>query len=63
MEELFELRTAIEEHRYSDALRLIDEMEEMSRDEKINKVDSYVIIHRVLFSNWYQEPDALADSP
>lgn len=44
MEELFELRTAIEEHRYADALRLIEEMEEMSRDDKINKIDSYAII-------------------
>jgi hypothetical protein len=44
MEELFELRTAIEEHRYADALRLIEEMEEMSRDEKINKIDNYAII-------------------
>ena len=33
MEELFELRSCIEEGRYADALVLIGEMEEMSRDD------------------------------
>jgi len=44
MEELFELRTAIEEQRYADALILLGEMEEMSKDDKLNKIDSFAII-------------------
>jgi len=44
MEELFELRTYIENHNYADALNLIGEMEEMSRDDKINKIESYLEI-------------------
>jgi len=42
MEELFELRTCIEEGRYTDALVLLGEMEEMSRDDKINKIESFM---------------------
>lgn len=42
MEELFELRQYIETGQYADALNLIGEMEEMSRDDKINKVESYM---------------------
>jgi len=38
MEELFELRTYIEGGRYADALVLLGEMEEMSREDKINKI-------------------------
>ena len=41
MEELFELRRSIEERRYVDALLIVDELEEMSRDDKINRMDSY----------------------
>ncbi len=44
MEELFELRTCIEEGRYTDALVLLGEMEEMSRDDKINKIESFLEI-------------------
>ncbi|MCP4345295.1 MAG: DUF29 domain-containing protein [Desulfobacterales bacterium] len=44
MEELFELRTYIEEGRYADALVLLGEMEEMSRDDKINKIESFLEI-------------------
>jgi len=44
MEELFELRSFIEEGRYSDALALLGEMEEMSRDDKINKIESFLEI-------------------
>ncbi len=50
MEELFELRSCIEEGRYADALVLIGEMEEMSRDDKINKIESFLeilIIHLI----------------
>jgi len=44
MEELFELRTYIEKGRYADALALLGEMEEMSRDDKINKIESFLEI-------------------
>lgn len=44
MEELQELRTFIEQGRYPEALVLLGEMEEMSRDDKINKVESYLLI-------------------
>ena len=50
MEELFELRSFIEQGRYDDALALIGEMEEMSRDDKINKIESYLdvlILHLI----------------
>lgn len=42
MEELLELRTHIEQGRYAEALALIGEMEEMSRDDKINKIESFL---------------------
>jgi len=42
MEEIFELRNYIEQGQYNEALNLIGEMEEMSRDDKINKVESYM---------------------
>jgi hypothetical protein len=44
MEELLELRNHIEQGRYSDALALIGEMEEMSRDDKVNKIESFLHI-------------------
>jgi len=44
MEELFELRSHIEQGRYHDALILLGEMEEMSKDDKINKIRGYIII-------------------
>jgi len=44
MEELFELRTHIEKGRYADALVLLGEMEEMSREDKINKIESFLDI-------------------
>ena len=42
MEELVELRTYLEQGRYADALTLVGEMDEMSRDDKINKIMSYI---------------------
>ena len=42
MEELYELRQYIGSGRYKDALLLLDEMEEMSRDDKINKISSFM---------------------
>ena len=44
MEELFELRSYIEQGRYAEALNLIGEMEEMSRDDKISKIASFLEI-------------------
>jgi len=44
MEELVELRRYIEQQRYAEALDLIAEMEEMSREDKINKIYSFAEI-------------------
>lgn len=44
MQELTELRTYIEQQRYPEALSLITEMEEMSREDKINKIYSFMEI-------------------
>lgn len=44
MEELTALRNYIEQQNYGAALTLIEEMEEMSRDDKINKIDSFMTI-------------------
>ncbi len=44
MEELAILRKYIEAKNYKEALALIDELEEMSKDEKINKIESYIVI-------------------
>ena len=41
MEEILTLRQHLEEHRYADALALAIELEEMSKDDKINKIRSY----------------------
>jgi hypothetical protein len=44
MDELFDLRTAIEQKSYGDALIGGGEMEEMSREDKIEKIDCFLII-------------------
>jgi len=44
MEELLELRRYIEQQHYAEALDLIAEMEEMSREDKINKIYSFAEI-------------------
>ncbi len=44
MEELLELREHIQQGRYASALVLIGEMEEMSQDDKINKIGSFLTI-------------------
>ncbi|HHC23968.1 MAG TPA: DUF29 family protein [Desulfobacterales bacterium] len=44
MEELFELRTCLEQGRYIDAMALLGEMEEMSKDDKINKIRSFLVV-------------------
>lgn len=50
LDELDELREAIKTGDYSQALILIDELDEMSRDDKINKIGSYMrvlLIHLI----------------
>ena len=42
MEELYELRTYIETGKYQEALLLLDEMEDMSLDDKINRISSFM---------------------
>jgi hypothetical protein len=44
MEELAELRNYIQSERYAEALLLIDELEEMSKEDKLNKIHSHAII-------------------
>jgi hypothetical protein len=44
MEELLELQDYIKQQRYHEALDLIAEMEEMGREDKINKIYSFAII-------------------
>ncbi len=48
MEEIWELRQALEADDVQAALALVDEMEEMSRDDKIQKIASYM---RVLLAH------------
>jgi len=50
MEELLELKKYIEQQQYPAALSLIEEMEEMSREDKINKIGSFIkllLIHLI----------------
>lgn len=44
MEELETLRRLIEEQDYATALTLIDEMDEMAKDDKITKIESFLAI-------------------
>jgi len=44
VEELSELRACIEGGRYAEALTLIGEMEEMSRDDKFHKIGGFIEI-------------------
>jgi hypothetical protein len=44
MEELSVLRQYIEQGRYGDALLFIDELEEMSKEDKLNKIFSYALV-------------------
>ncbi|MDM8552809.1 DUF29 family protein [Desulfobacterales bacterium HSG2] len=44
MEELFELRACLEQGHYTDAMTLVGEMEDMSKDDKINKIQSFTIV-------------------
>ena len=44
MEELIELRKSIKMGNYAKALRIVDELEEMSVEDKLNKIFIYMII-------------------
>ncbi len=44
MEELLELRSLLIDGNISDALLMVEEMTEMSKDDKINKISSYAKI-------------------
>jgi hypothetical protein len=44
MDELADLRTLLTEGRIDEALLLVDELDEMSREDKINKISSYMRI-------------------
>jgi 6-pyruvoyl-tetrahydropterin synthase len=44
MEELLILRQYIEEKQYAQALELVAELEEMSKEDKLNKIFSYAVI-------------------
>jgi ribosomal protein S17E len=50
MEELLELHDAITQHRYEDALEIVDEMTAMAKKEIITKIGSYIrvlLIHLI----------------
>jgi hypothetical protein len=50
MEEIWELRRALEAGDLQTALAIVDEMEEMSRDDKIQKIASYLrilLVHKI----------------
>ena len=42
MEELLEMRKLLESGHLPEAMLLLDEMEEMAKDDKINKIESYL---------------------
>ena len=44
MDELIELRERIENQDYQAALEIVDELEEMSKEDKLNKIHSYLVI-------------------
>ncbi len=44
MEELLMLRQYIEEKKYDQALELVSELEEMSKEDKLNKIYSYAVV-------------------
>lgn len=44
MEELIELRESIEKHDFVAALKIVDELEEMSVEDKLNKIFSYMVV-------------------
>jgi hypothetical protein len=55
MEELLELRTAIEEHRYDDAIFIIDEMTAMAKKDTVNKIGSFIRVMLIHLIKQYAE--------
>lgn len=51
MIELLELKNCIEAGQYARALAIIGEMEEMSREDKLNKIYSYMITYHSFNKN------------
>ena len=44
MEELIQLRESIERHDFATALQIVDDLEEMSVEDKLNKIFSYMVV-------------------
>jgi hypothetical protein len=44
MEELLELKEMMINHQYDEAFSLIEDIEEMSKEDKLNKIDSFAVI-------------------
>jgi len=44
MEELLELKQLLQQGKIAEALLIVDELEEMSISDKVNKIDSYSVI-------------------
>jgi len=44
MEELIKLRETIEKQDFVTALQIVDELEEMSVEDKLNKIFSYMVV-------------------
>ena len=44
MEELIQLRESIEQHDFETALKIVDDLEEMSVEDKLNKIFSYMVV-------------------
>lgn len=55
MDEILQLRQYIETQRYGDALLLIGEMEEMAKEDKINKLYSFSVVLLIHLIKQYAE--------
>ena len=44
MDELTMLRKMVEEHDYEGALAIINDLDEMAKDDKINKIESFLLV-------------------
>lgn len=50
MDEILELKQCLMNEQYTDAMRIVEEMEEMSKEDKINKIGSFIkilLIHMI----------------
>jgi hypothetical protein len=55
MEELLELRQSIEEGRYNDALWIVDELTEMAKRDKINRITTFMTLLMMHIMKQYAE--------